>query len=361
MLYWLTALSDGGDVFNLFRYITFRAGGAFFTALIFGFIFGRPLIALLRKRQGRGQPIRSDGPESHLLTKAGTPTMGGVLILAALTASTLLWARLDNGYVWMVLFVTLAFGVVGFADDFSKVRRMTSAGVPGRVRLAIGFTVAGIAGIWAGLIHPDELSWQLAFPVFKNVLLNLSVLFVPFVMLVIVGAANAVNLTDGLDGLAIMPVMIAAGTLGVIAYAVGRVDFTDYLEVHYVPGTGEILIFTAGLIGGGLGFLWYNAPPAAVFMGDTGSLALGGALGAIAVATKHEIVLAIVGGLFVVEALSVIIQVAYFKRTGKRVFLMAPIHHHFEKQGWSEPQIVIRFWIISLILALIGLATLKVR
>ncbi len=361
MLYWLTALSDGGDVFNLFRYITFRAGGAFFTALIFGFLFGRPLIALLRKRQGRGQPIRSDGPESHLLTKAGTPTMGGVLILAALTVSTLLWARLDNGYVWMVLFVTLAFGLVGFADDYSKVRRMTSAGVPGRLRLAVGFAVAGVAGAWAATMHPAELSWQLAFPVFKELLLNLSFLFVPFAMLVIVGAANAVNLTDGLDGLAIMPVMIAAGTLGVIAYAVGRVDFTDYLEVHYVPGTGEILIFTAGLIGGGLGFLWYNAPPAAVFMGDTGSLALGGALGAIAVATKHEIVLAIVGGLFVVEALSVIIQVFYFKRTGKRVFLMAPIHHHFEKQGWAEPQIVIRFWIISLILALVGLATLKVR
>jgi phospho-N-acetylmuramoyl-pentapeptide-transferase len=361
MLYWLTALSDGGDVFNLFRYITFRAGGAFFTALVFGFLFGRPLIALLRRQQTRGQPIRSDGPESHLITKAGTPTMGGVLILGALMVSTLLWARLDNGYVWMILFVTLAFGLVGFADDYSKVRRMTSVGVSGRVRLAIGFAVAGIAGIWAGVLHPSELSWQLAFPFFKELLLNLSLLFVPFAMLVIVGAANAVNLTDGLDGLAIMPVMIAAGALGVIAYAVGRVDFTDYLDVHYVPGTGEILIFTAGLIGGGLGFLWYNAPPAAVFMGDTGSLALGGALGAIAVATKHEIVLAIVGGLFVVEALSVIIQVFYFKRTGKRVFLMAPIHHHFEKQGWAEPQIVIRFWIISLILALIGLATLKVR
>jgi phospho-N-acetylmuramoyl-pentapeptide-transferase len=361
MLYWLTALSDGGDVFNLFRYITFRAGGAFFTALVFGFLFGRPLIALLRRQQTRGQPIRNDGPESHLITKAGTPTMGGVLILAALTVSTLLWARLDNGYVWMVLFVTLSFGLVGFADDYSKVRRMTSVGVSGRVRLAIGFVVAGVAGIWAGLLHPSELSWQLAFPFFKELLLNLSLLFVPFAMLVIVGAANAVNLTDGLDGLAIMPVMIAAAALGVIAYAVGRVDFTDYLDVHYVPGTGEILIFTAGLIGGGLGFLWYNAPPAAVFMGDTGSLALGGALGAIAVATKHEIVLAIVGGLFVVEALSVIVQVLYFKRTGKRVFLMAPIHHHFEKQGWAEPQIVIRFWIISLILALIGLATLKVR
>jgi phospho-N-acetylmuramoyl-pentapeptide-transferase len=360
MLYWLTAFSDGGDVFNLFRYITFRAGGAFFTALIFGFLFGRPLIDLLRRRQGKGQPIRDDGPEGHF-AKAGTPTMGGVLILGALTVATLLWARLDNPYVWVVLFVTISFGLVGFADDNAKVSRGNVKGVPGRVRLALGFAIAAVAGIASAWVHPAELSNQLAFPVFKAFLLDMGLLFVPFAMIVIVGAANAVNLTDGLDGLAIMPVMIAAGTLGVIAYAVGRTDFTEYLDVHYVPGTGELLVFTAGLIGGGLGFLWYNAPPAAVFMGDTGSLALGGALGAIAVATKHEIVLAIVGGVFVVEALSVIIQVAYFKRTGKRVFLMAPIHHHFEKRGWEESQIVIRFWIISLILALIGLATLKIR
>ncbi|RFU11819.1 phospho-N-acetylmuramoyl-pentapeptide-transferase [Rhodobacteraceae bacterium W635] len=361
MLYWLSALSEGGDIFNLFRYITFRAGGAFFTALVFGFVFGRPLINALRRKYSSGQPIRSDGPESHLATKAGTPTMGGLLILAALTVSTLFWARLDNAYVWLVLFVTVSFGAVGFVDDYAKVSRNTTAGVPGKVRFSIGLAIAAIAGGVALMIHPDELAGQLAFPVFKELLLNMGWVFVPFAMIVIVGSANAVNLTDGLDGLAIMPVMIAAGTLGVIAYAVGRVDFTEYLDVHYVPGTGELLIFTAGLIGGGLGFLWYNAPPAAVFMGDTGSLALGGALGAIAVATKHEIVLAIVGGLFVAEALSVIIQVLYFKRTGKRVFLMAPIHHHFEKRGWAEPQIVIRFWIISLILALIGLATLKLR
>jgi phospho-N-acetylmuramoyl-pentapeptide-transferase len=360
MLYWLTALSDGGDAFNLFRYITFRAGGAFLTALVFGFIFGKPLINVLRRRQGKGQPIRSDGPEGHI-AKAGTPTMGGLLIIAALTTSTLLWARLDNPYVWMVLFVTLSFALIGFADDYAKVRKQTTAGVSGKLRLLIGIVVAGIAGYWAATYHPEGLTNQLAFPVFKEYLLNLGFLFVPFAVIVIVGAANAVNLTDGLDGLAIMPVMIAAGTFGIIAYAVGRTDFTQYLDVHYVPDTGEILIFCAGLIGGGLGFLWYNAPPAAVFMGDTGSLALGGALGAIAVATKHEIVLAIVGGLFVVEALSVIIQVLYFKRTGKRVFLMAPIHHHYEKKGWAEPQIVIRFWIISLILAMIGLATLKVR
>jgi len=360
MLYWLTELSDGGDFFNLFRYITFRAGGAFFTALVFGFIFGRPLISVLRKRQGKGQPIRDDGPEGHFV-KAGTPTMGGLLILSALVFSTIMWARLDNVFVWIVLLVTLSFGLIGFADDYAKVSKQNTAGVPGRVRLALGFVISGVAAYVSAISHPDDLQFQLALPVFKDTLIYLGYFFIPFAMVVIVGAANAVNLTDGLDGLAIMPVMIAAGALGVIAYAVGRSDFTEYLDVHYVPGTGEILIFCAALIGGGMGFLWYNAPPAAVFMGDTGSLALGGALGAIAVTTKHEIVLAIVGGLFVVEALSVIIQVLYFKRTGKRVFLMAPIHHHFEKKGWAEPQIVIRFWIIALILAMIGLATLKIR
>ncbi len=361
MLYMLYELSDGDGAFNLFRYITLRSGGAFFTALLFGFIFGQPLINLLKRKQTNGQPIREDGPQSHILDKAGTPTMGGVLILGALTVSTLIWARLDNPFVWLVLFVTVAFGLVGFADDYTKVTKNNSKGVSSRVRFGIGLLVAAIAGYWATMFHPDPLAGQLAMPVFKDVLVNLGYLFIPFAMIVIVGSANAVNLTDGLDGLAIMPVMIAAATLGIIAYAVGRVDVTQYLDVHYVPGTGEILVFCSALIGGGLGFLWYNAPPAAVFMGDTGSLALGGALGAIAVATKHEIVLAIVGGLFVVEALSVIIQVLYFKRTGKRVFLMAPIHHHYEKRGWSEPQIVIRFWIISLILALVGLATLKLR
>lgn len=360
MLYWLTALSDGGDAFNLFRYITFRAGGAFMTALLFGFLFGRPLINALRRRQGRGQPIRDDGPEGHF-AKAGTPTMGGLLIVGALLTSTLLWARLDNPFIWLVLFVTIGFGAIGFWDDYAKVSKQNTKGVPSKVRVVLGILIGLIAAWWASLYHPETLQYQLALPIFKDTLLNLGWFFVPFGMFVILGAANSVNLTDGLDGLAIMPVMIASGALGVIAYAVGRVDFTEYLDVHYVPGTGEILIFVMGVIGGGLGFLWYNAPPAAVFMGDTGSLALGGALGAIAVATKHEIVLAIVGGIFVVEALSVIIQVAYFKRTGKRVFLMAPIHHHYEKKGWAEPTIVIRFWIISLILAMIGLATLKVR
>ena len=360
MLYLLTEFSTGGDVFNLFRYITFRAGGAFLTALVFGFMFGRPLIDILRRKQGKGQPIRDDGPQTHF-AKAGTPTMGGLLILSALLVSTLLWARLDNAYVWIVLLVTLGFGLIGFADDYAKVTKQNTKGVSGKVRFSLGLAIAALASFAAASFHPVELTNQLAFPFFKDALLNLWWFFIPFGMIVIVGAANAVNLTDGLDGLAIMPVMIAAGTFGVIAYVVGNFNWTESLGVHYVPGTGEILIFCAALFGGGLGFLWYNAPPAAVFMGDTGSLALGGALGAIAVCTKHEIVLAIVGGLFVVEAMSVIIQVAYFKRTGKRVFLMAPIHHHFEKKGWAEPQIVIRFWIISLILALIGLATLKVR
>lgn len=359
MLYWLADLSDNGGLFNLFRYITFRSGAAFFTALIFGFIFGRPLIDWLRVKQKKGQPLREIGPDHF--AKAGTPTMGGILILSALFFSTLLWARLDNGYVWVVLLVTAAFAAIGFADDYAKVTKQHHAGVSGRVRMAIGLAVGALAGIAVAWLNPEPLSGQLALPFLKNVLIDLGIFFVPFAMLVIVGAANAVNLTDGLDGLAIGPVMIAAVTFGVIAYLVGHANFANYLGVHFVPGTGEIAVFVAALIGGGLGFLWYNAPPAAVFMGDTGSLALGGALGAIAVSIKHEIVLAIVGGLFVVEALSVIIQVAYFKRTGRRVFLMAPIHHHFEKKGWAEPQIVIRFWIIAVILALIGLSTLKLR
>ncbi|NRB36092.1 MAG: phospho-N-acetylmuramoyl-pentapeptide-transferase [Rhodobacteraceae bacterium] len=337
-----------------------RAGGAFMPALIFGFIFGKPLISVLRRKQGKGQPIRDDGPEGHF-AKAGTPTMGGLLIVGALVTATLFWARLDNPFVWLVLFVTLGYGLIGFADDYAKVSKQNTGGVPGKLRLALGIMIAVIAAVWAQAFHTENLQGMLALPVFKDVLVDMGLLYVPFCIIVIVGAANAVNLTDGLDGLAIMPVMIAASSLGIIAYAVGRVDFSEYLDVHYVAGTGEILIFTAALFGGGLGFLWYNAPPAAVFMGDTGSLALGGALGAIAVATKHELVLAVIGGLFVVEALSVIIQVLYFKRTGKRVFLMAPIHHHYEKKGWAEPTIVIRFWIISVILAMIGLATLKLR
>ncbi|MEM9146519.1 MAG: phospho-N-acetylmuramoyl-pentapeptide-transferase [Pseudomonadota bacterium] len=361
MLYYLAGLSDGGDVFNLFRYITFRAGGALMTALLFGFVFGRPIIEWLRRKQKKGQPIREDGPQSHLLTKQGTPTMGGVMILGAVTISTLLWARPDNGYVWIVLLVTLAFGLIGFADDYAKVTKQTHKGVPARLRLALGMGIGLAAAIASTTLQPEALRHAVAIPFYKDTVIQAGVFFLPFAMLVVAGSANAVNLTDGLDGLAIVPVMIAAGSLGVIAYVVGRTDFTVYLQLNYVPGTGEIIIIASAIIGAGLGFLWYNAPPAAVFMGDTGSLALGGCLGAVAVAIKHEIVLAIIGGLFVLEAVSVIVQVASFKLTGKRVFRMAPIHHHFEQKGWQEPTIVIRFWIIAVILALIGLASLKVR
>jgi len=274
MFYWLTLLSDGGDFFNLFRYITFRAGGAFLTSLIFGFVFGKPLINLLKRRQSQGQPIREDGPEGHF-AKAGTPTMGGALILGALVVSSLLWARLDNMYIWVVLFVTVGFGAIGFADDYSKVSKQNVAGISGKIRLGLGFLIALLAAIVAAQLHPEGLSEQVALPILKSTLVPFGLLFFPFAMVVIVGTANAVNLTDGLDGLAIMPVMIAAAALGILAYAVGRVDFTQYLDVHYIPGTGELLVFCMALIGGGLGFLWYNAPPAALFMGDTGSLSLG--------------------------------------------------------------------------------------
>ena len=360
MLYYLSSFTDGGDFFNLFRYITFRAGGAFFTSLFFGFLLGAPLIRYLKSVQEHGQPIREDGPDGHFL-KAGTPTMGGVLILATLVLSSVLWVKFDNSYLWLILFVTVGFGLIGFWDDYTKVVKRNSRGISSSLRLILGLAISLIFTIFLIQVHDANLSGRLAVPIFKDILFDLGILFIPFSMLVISGSANSVNLTDGLDGLAIMPVMIVAGSFGIISYLVGRVDFSDYLDLHYVAGVGEITIFCSALIGAGLGFLWYNAPPAAVFMGDTGSLALGGALGAIAVCTKNEFVLAIIGGLFVMEALSVIIQVMYFKITGKRVFLMAPIHHHFEKLGWAESQIVIRFWIISVILALIGLATLKLR
>ena len=361
MLYFLSLLSDGGDVFNIFRYITFRAGGAFFTSLIIFFTFGKFSINFLKKLQKEGQPIREDGPKEHIIKKAGTPTMGGVIILLAVTVSTILWARLDNQYVWIILFVTFSFGLIGLIDDYIKVVKQSYGGLSGRLRLIVGFLIAFVAVYFIQAQHLDDLNKSLALPIFKDHLLFMGVLFFPFAMLVIVGSANAVNLTDGLDGLAIMPVIIAGASLGIIAYIVGRADYSSYLDVHYIRGGGEILIFSAALIGSGLGFLWYNAPPAAVFMGDTGSLSLGSALGCIAVSIKHELVLFIVGGLFVIETLSVIIQVCFFKITGKRVFLMAPIHHHFEKLGWSESQIVIRFWIIAVILAALGMATLKLR
>ncbi len=361
MLYFLSLLSDGGDVFNIFRYITFRAGGAFFTSLIIFFTFGKFSINFLKKLQKEGQPIREDGPKEHIIKKAGTPTMGGVIILLAVIVSTLLWARLDNQYVWIILFVTFSFGLIGLIDDYIKVVKQSYGGLSGRMRLIVGFLIAFIAVYFIQAQHLDDLNKSLALPIFKDHLLFMGILFFPFAMLVVVGSANAVNLTDGLDGLAIMPVIIAGASLGIIAYIVGRADYSSYLDVHYIRGGGEILIFSSALIGSGLGFLWYNAPPAAVFMGDTGSLSLGSALGCIAVSIKHELVLFIVGGLFVIETLSVIIQVCFFKITGKRVFLMAPIHHHFEKLGWSESQIVIRFWIIAVILAALGMATLKLR
>jgi len=360
MLYELVNFSDQIGVLNVFKYITFRAGGAIFTALIFVMLFGPGIIDLLRVKQGRGQPIRDDGPETHLL-KTGTPTMGGLMILAGVTVSTLLWANLSNPYIWIVLGVTLAYGGVGFYDDYLKVTRRTTSGFSSRVRLGVEILVAAIATACVMWLGPPEVSGVLTLPFFKNLVFHLGPFFILLGVLVIAGAGNAVNLTDGLDGLAIVPVMIAAATFGLIAYLIGNAKFAQYLQVHYVAGTGELSIICAALIGAGLGFLWFNAPPAMIFMGDTGSLALGGALGAIAVATKHEIVLAIVGGLFVLETLSVIIQVASYKMTGRRVFRMAPLHHHYEQQGWQESTVVVRFWIISVVLALIGLATLKLR
>ncbi|MFN6953542.1 MAG: phospho-N-acetylmuramoyl-pentapeptide-transferase [Acetobacteraceae bacterium] len=348
-------------LFNLVRYTTFRAGAACMTALLICLVFGRPIIAWLRSFQQGGQPIRDDGPERHLVEKKGTPTMGGVMILGALVAAVLLWADLRSGLIWAVLFVTVGYGALGFMDDWLKVTKRNTRGVSGRMKLAVQAGVGLVGAVWIIMLLPEDLRLHLAVPVFKEVLVPLSLLFPLFAMFVIMGASNAVNLTDGLDGLAIVPVMIAAAVFALIAYLVGNRIFADYLQLHGVPGAGELAVLCSALIGAGLGFLWFNAPPAAVFMGDTGSLALGGALGAIAVATKHEIVLAIVGGLFVVETLSVMIQVFWYKRTGRRVFLMAPLHHHFEKKGWSEPTIVIRFWIIAMILALVGLSTLKLR
>jgi phospho-N-acetylmuramoyl-pentapeptide-transferase len=348
-------------LFNLLRYITFRSGAACLTALVVSFILGPPVIRWLKSVQRQGQPIREDGPERHLTEKKGTPTMGGVLILFALTISTLLWVDLRNAYVWAVLFVTLGYGALGFADDYRKLSRRNHKGVAAKIKLIVQTLIGIGAAMWLAALTRGALGTALTIPVFKEVMIPLGVFFPVFGMLVMLGSSNAVNLTDGLDGLAIVPTMICAAVFAFIAYLVGNRIFADYLQLVPVPGVGELTVFCSALIGAGLGFLWFNAPPAAVFMGDTGSLALGGALGAVAVATKHEIVLLIVGGLFVVETVSVIIQVFWYKRTGRRVFLMAPLHHHFEKKGWSEPTIVIRFWIISMILALVGLATLKIR
>ena len=356
MLYELVKFSDEIGALNVFKYITFRTGGAIMTALLFVFLFGPTIIDLLRVRQGKGQPIREDGPKSHL-AKRGTPTMGGLMILSGILVSTLLWANLQNAYIWIVLGVTLAYGAIGFYDDYLKVTRQTAGGFGGKARLALEFIIAGIAAYAIMRLGKPVLT----VPFFKSLVLELGPWFVLFGVLVVAGAGNSVNLTDGLDGLAIVPVMMTAATFGLIAYLVGNFRFAGYLQIHFVSGAGELAIICGAIIGAGLGFLWFNAPPAMIFMGDTGSLALGGALGTIAVATKHEIVLAIAGGLFVLEALSVIIQVASFKMTGKRVFKMAPLHHHFEPKGWLEATVVVRFWIISVVLNLIALSTLKLR
>ncbi len=356
MLYLLAEWLEFEGIFNLVRYQTFRSGATLLTALLIGLIIGPRFINLLRVRQGKGQPIREDGPQTHL-AKVGTPTMGGLMILIAMTLSLLIWMDLRNPFVWACLAVTMGFGVIGFLDDYDKVTKNSHKGVSGKVRLGLEFAVAGVASY----IIVSQINTNLYIPFFSDVSIPLGPAYYVFAAVVMVGAGNAVNLTDGLDGLAIMPVIIASGTFAIIAYLVGRADFSEYLGIPHVPGAGELAIFCAAIMGGGLAFLWFNAPPAAVFMGDTGSLALGGALGAIAVASHHEVVLAIVGGLFVFEALSVIIQVVWFKRTGRRVFRMAPIHHHFEQLGWSETKVVIRFWIIAIVLALAGLATLKLR
>ncbi len=360
MLYFLSEFSTDINILNVFRYLTFRTGGAVVTALLVAFVFGPGIIRWLKSKQGYGQPIRSDGPKTHLV-KQGTPTMGGVMMLLGIGIATLLWADLSNHYVWIALFVTMSYGFIGFVDDYMKVTKRSVGGLKGKMKLVAEIAVAGIATYWISRVSVPGLAGHLAIPFFKEVLLNLGIFYVPFGIFVMVGAANSVNLTDGLDGLAIVPVMIAAGVFVIIAYLIGNTVFANYLQVNYVLGAGELAVFCGAIVGAGLGFLWFNAPPAMVFMGDTGSLAMGGALGSVAVVTKHEIVLAIVGGLFVLETISVIVQVASYKLTGKRVFRMAPLHHHYEEKGWAESTVVIRFWIIAFILAVAGLATLKLR
>ena len=356
MFLWITEQLGFPGVLNLFRYITFRAGAATATALFLGLLIGPKFIGWLRVRQGKGQPIRSDGPETHF-AKRGTPTMGGLMILTSLTVAMLLWMDFSNRYLWACLFITVGFGAIGFLDDYDKVTKSSHKGISGRMRLVAEFVVAAI-GVWIITLGADT---SLYIPFYRGPVIDLGPFYIIFAAFVVVAFGNAVNLTDGLDGLASMPVVIASLAFLVFAYLVGNAVFATYLGIPHVLGAGELTILCSAMVGACLAFLWFNAPPAAVFMGDTGSLALGGALGAIAVATRHEIVLGVVGGLFVVEAMSVIIQVFFYKRTGKRVFKMAPIHHHFEQMGWSEPTVVIRFWIISFVLALAGLSTLKLR
>ena len=358
MLYWIASHLGFPGLLNLIRYLSFRPGAAVATALVIGLIIGPRFIGWLRVRQGKGQPIRTDGPQSHL-AKRGTPTMGGLMILTSLGISMLLWMDLSNPYVWAALFVTLGFGTIGFLDDYDKVRKASTAGVSGKLRLLGEFAIAGIAS--AIIVYSSPEGTHLYVPFFSKLAIDLGPFYIVFAAFTIVAFGNAVNLTDGLDGLATMPVIIASVAFMLIVYLAGNAKFADYLGIPHIPRVGDLAIFCGAMIGACLAFLWFNAPPAAVFMGDTGSLALGGALGTIAVAAHHEIVLGIIGGLFVVEAMSVIIQVFWYKRTGKRVFRMAPIHHHFEQLGWPESTVVIRFWIVALVLALAGLATLKLR
>lgn len=359
--YFLYPLANEFFLLNIFKYITFRTGGALLTALLMSFFLGPRFISFLKSLQTHGQPIREDGPKTHLETKKGTPTMGGILILAAIFISTLLWGNLSNLYVWLAMGVTLGFGLLGAVDDYLKLTKRSSKGVSAKGKLF--WQVLLSAGVAYTIMRTMQggLATGLMIPFFKDLAIELGWFFIPFAVIVLVGSSNAVNLTDGLDGLAIGPIMIAAACFAFISYLVGNHVFANYLQIPYVAGSGELAVFCGAMVGAGLGFLWFNAPPAQVFMGDTGSLAMGGALGTISVITKHEIVLAMIGGLFVMEAVSVILQVGYFKLTRKRIFLMAPIHHHFEKKGWAEQTVVIRFWILAVIFALVGLSTLKLR
>ena len=361
LVYFTEILINNFSVFNLFNYISFRVGGAILTSLLFSLIFGNTIIQKLKNMQPIGQPIRSDGPLDHIVKKSGTPTMGGILILSSILFSTLIWADLNNVYVWIVLITFTSFGAIGFIDDFLKIKSNSSSGLKIKTRITLQIIIAFFVILSIKKYLPAEISTNLMFPFFKNFVVDLGWFFIPFGILIIIGSSNAVNLTDGLDGLAIVPVMIVGLSFALISYIVGNQIFSNYLQIQYITGSGELSILCGALIGSSLGFLWFNAPPAMVFMGDTGSLSIGSILGTLAIIIKHEIVLAIIGGLFVLETVSVIIQVLSFKLTGKRVFMMAPLHHHFEKKGWPESTIVIRFWIITIVLALIGLATLRIR